>query len=100
MRSQRKGTERFYGKGVQRLFFERWKEEKFEKVFKNVYYNFKRLKEFDEAYGKEDLRKQLKDLYIHQGNDWAGRGESMDIAIRAQIAALEQVLAEWEEDCP
>jgi len=80
------------------MFLQEWKEEKFEKIFNNVYYNFNNLKESDENYSKEDLRKQLQDLYINQGNDWAGRGESMDIAISAQIAALEQVLSEWEED--
>ncbi|MBK5252643.1 MAG: hypothetical protein JJE29_08445 [Peptostreptococcaceae bacterium] len=80
------------------MFLQNWKEEKFEKIFNNVYYNFNNLRESDESFSREDLRKQLDDLYVNQGNDLEGRGESMDIAMCAQIAALEQVLSEWEDD--
>jgi len=80
------------------MFLQDWEEEKFEKIFNNVYYNFNNLKENDDTYSKEDLKKQLEGLYINQGNDWTGRGESVDIAISAQIAAFEQILSEWEEE--
>lgn len=80
------------------MFLQDWKEDKFEKIFNNVYYNFDQLRKNDDTYGKEDLRRQLQDLYVQQGNDMLGRGESMDLALSAQIAALEQVLSEWEEE--
>ncbi len=80
------------------MFLETWREEKFEKIFNNVYYNFNALKESDDSYSREDLKMQLQDLYIKQGNDWSGRGEAMDIAINAQIAAFEQILSEWEDE--
>ena len=67
-------------------------------IFNNVYYNFNALKESDDSYSREDLKMQLQDLYIKQGNDWSGRGEAMDIAINAQIAAFEQILSEWEDE--
>lgn len=80
------------------MFLQKWKDEKFEKIFNNVYYNFNKLRESDETFSKDDLTKQLQSLYANEGNDWAGRGESVDIAISAQIAALEKLLSEWEDD--
>jgi len=80
------------------MFLQKWEDEKFERIFNNVYYNFSELREVDDSYSKRDLKDQLQDLYVNQGNDWAGRGESMDIVLCAQIAALEQVLSEWEDD--
>ncbi len=80
------------------MLMQNWQEEKFEKIFNNVYYNFNVIRESDESYSREDVRKQLDDLYVSQGNDMEGRGESLDIAMCAQIAAIEQVLSEWKDD--
>lgn len=42
----------------------------------------------------EQLERELRSLYIRQGNDWTGRGEIGDAKLEATIAVLEAVRAE------
>lgn len=40
------------------------------------------------------LERELRSLYVRQGNDWTGRGEIGDARLEATIAVLEAVRAE------
>ncbi len=42
----------------------------------------------------EQLERELRSLYVRQGNDWTGRGEIGDARLEATIAVLEAVRAE------
>ncbi|MBD1399936.1 hypothetical protein [Pelovirga terrestris] len=42
----------------------------------------------------EQLERELRSLYVRQGNDWTGRGEIGDPRLEATIAVLEAVRAE------
>jgi hypothetical protein len=45
----------------------------------------------------EQLERELRSLYVRQGNDWTGRGEIGDARLDATIAVLEAVRAECLE---
>ncbi|GKT29161.1 hypothetical protein ADUPG1_005178, partial [Aduncisulcus paluster] len=45
--------------------------------------------ENDPDYTYEHLLSFLESLYVHEGNDWYGRGELFQVKINAQIAAAE-----------
>ncbi|MFO7577137.1 MAG: hypothetical protein R6W66_05365 [Pelovirga sp.] len=40
------------------------------------------------------VERELRSLYVRQGNDWTGRGEIGDARLEATIASLEAVRAE------
>ncbi len=43
------------------------------------------------------LERELRSLYVRQGNDWTGRGEIGDAKLEATIAVLEAARAECLE---
>lgn len=47
-----------------------------------------------------DLEGILKALYVHDGNDWTGRGQLQDAVVAATIAAYEHFIAEHKADKP
>jgi hypothetical protein len=46
---------------------------------------------------REQLERELRSLYVRQGNDWTGRGEIGDARLEATIAVLEAIRAECLE---
>ena len=45
----------------------------------------------------DQLERELRSLYVRQGNDWTGRGEIGDAKLEATIAVLEAMRAECLE---
>lgn len=79
------------------MFFEDYKEKKYDTTFESVYKHLKQQKENDVNYSIDDLEKFLDSLYASEGNNWTGGGESKEIALSATIAASELFLTEWKK---
>ena len=46
----------------------------------------------------EDIEGVLQHLYIMEGSDWYGRGEVLDTAMAATIAAYEHFIVQWKAE--
>ena len=67
----------------------------YEESFQNDYACLMLRKTTDPQFTKEYLDGLLQSLYIQQGNNWLGRSESKESALRAMIAACETIFMEW-----
>jgi hypothetical protein len=75
---------------------EQWKEERYREVYDAVCTQLEKQKA-EGKLTKEQLRGLLESAYVNQGNDFAGRGEAMNITIDATVAAYECFLADWQD---
>lgn len=75
-----------------------WEEAKFDQEFENALVQVKHLRKIDPDFTIEKLRSMLDTAYVHQGNNWTGRGAVGDVAHEALIAAYQQYLAQWEKE--
>lgn len=71
-----------------------WYENKFDEIFDKVCKGLEWRIQHDNEFTIDSLENALQSLYIHQGNNWDGRGEVTELSIAASIAAHEHVLAE------
>lgn len=67
----------------------------YDETFDTVYTNITQRKENDSNFTKQSLKELLDSLYVHQGNNWAGRSEIKELINDATIAACETVLFDW-----
>jgi len=73
-----------------------WRSITYQETFEEEIRGLSRRRQSDPALTAEDLEASLKNLYIMDGGDNGGRGCLQDTIIAAQIAALEQFIAEWK----
>jgi hypothetical protein len=72
-------------------------QELYDRIFDEEYTGLCRRRESDPVFSIEDLKRQLKDLYTAQGDDWLGRGDVGNTTYDATIAAWESFCASWEK---
>jgi len=75
-----------------------WEEQKYNSEFEQALLQVDQLRRRDPDFTIESLRNMLETAYVHQGNDWTGRGSVSDISLDALIAAYQQYLARWERE--
>ncbi len=75
-----------------------WEEQKYNSEFEQALLQVDQLRRRDPDFTIESLRNMLETAYVHQGNDWTGRGSVSDISLEAIIAAYQQYLARWERE--
>jgi hypothetical protein len=76
---------------------EDWKDKKYAEVLESEYKGLERRRELERGLEKASIERQLKDLYVQEGNDWLGRGELGDIVLTATIAAYERFVHDWKD---
>ena len=75
-----------------------WEEQKFQQEFEDALLQVRRLRDMDPSFTIDSLRNMLNTAYVHQGNNWTGRGAVGDVGHEAVIAAYQQYLAQWERE--
>jgi hypothetical protein len=70
----------------------------YNRIFDQEFSGLARRRKNDVAFTAEDLKRQLKDLYAAQGDDWLGRGDVGNTTYDATIAAWESFCAQWEKE--
>jgi hypothetical protein len=75
-----------------------WEEKAFNTEFEQALIQVDQLRKIDPSFTIDSLRNMLETAYVHQGNDWTGRGSVGDITQEAVIAAYQQYLAQWERE--
>ncbi|MDY7028617.1 MAG: hypothetical protein SVR04_10005 [Spirochaetota bacterium] len=75
-----------------------WEEKAFNTEFEQTLIQVNQLRKIDPSFTIDSLRNMLETAYVHQGNDWTGRGSVGDITQEAVIAAYQQYLAQWERE--
>jgi hypothetical protein len=73
-----------------------WRDVFYEKTFERELIGLEKRIKNDASCTIGDIEASLKYLYIAQGQDWLGRGETGDIEMSAVIAAHEQFIAAWQ----
>ncbi len=68
---------------------------RYQEVFEALHSQLMERRRTDPDFTVDDIRGFLRDAYVHQGNDWLGRGALFDATQAATIAAYEVVLADW-----
>jgi len=75
-----------------------WEEKAFNTEFEQALIQVDQLRKIDPSFTIDSLRNMLETAYVHQGNNWTGRGSVGDISHEAVIAAYQQYLAQWERE--
>ena len=73
-------------------------EEHYKLVFEKTFESLTVDRETNPNFKLEDLERLLDSLYLRMGDDLNGRGEIMDAANTAEIAAVEIVIHDWKEE--
>jgi hypothetical protein len=73
-------------------------DEVYRQAFEDELIGLQRRRENDPACTIDDIEGILKNLYIMDGNNWDGRGETTQLALSATIAAYEHFIAEWKKE--
>ena len=73
-------------------------EEQFQQAYDGTFNLMKERRRTDPDFSIQRLRELLDTYYVNEGNNWVGRGESAQNKIAASIAAMEEMLAEWERE--
>lgn len=73
-----------------------WEETMFNRIFDNVFAMTVSRLENDKSFTKDDVRVQLEDLCILEGQDQYGRGRVGDLDIEASIAAFQHILQNYD----
>ena len=72
-----------------------WQEQKYNEAFQDALHQVAHLREIDPTFTIDSLKNLLETAYIHEGNNWTGRGAVGDVEHEARIAAYQQALAQW-----
>lgn len=73
-------------------------EEHYKDVFEKTYESLMVDREQNPNLTIADLERLLESLYRRMGDDMGGRGDIMDAANSAEIAAVEIVIHDWKEE--
>ena len=68
----------------------------FDNAYDDAYESFRLRRQTDDAFTRDYLQGLLQSLYVRQGNNWDGRGQTKDMEQSAMIAAAETTLIEWD----
>ncbi len=74
-----------------------WEQIKYAEVLEEELRGLERRIQNDSSCTLESVQGILSNLYIHEGNNWEGRGRLQDVVLSATIAAYEQFIAEWKQ---
>ena len=72
----------------------------YDDAFDDAYVSFILRKQNDPQFTRDFLQGLLDSLYVQQGNNWTGRGQTKEAAHSALIAAAELVLSRWDHPEP
>ena len=72
-----------------------WQNQKYNEAFHDALHQIQHLREIDPNFTIDSLKQLLETAYVHEGNNWTGRGAVGDVEHEARIAAYQQILAEW-----
>lgn len=73
-------------------------DEVYRQAFDDELLGLRRRRENDPTCTIDDIEGILKNLYIMDGNNWDGRGETTQLGLSATIAAYEHFIAEWKKE--
>lgn len=68
----------------------------YDDAFEDAYASFVMRKQRDPLFTRNFLQGLLSSLYVQQGNNWDGRGQTRETAHCALIAAAELVFTQWD----
>ncbi|NCA84863.1 MAG: hypothetical protein EOM83_04725 [Clostridia bacterium] len=77
---------------------DQWREAAYRKAFETTLKYIQNLRRTDKKFTIHSLEAMLHTEYDRQGLAWDGRGEVVEIAIEANIAAMQQELYNWRKE--
>ncbi len=75
-----------------------WEDQKYAEVLADETRFLERRRQNDPSCTLASLEGVLKNLYIHEGNNWDGRGAIQSVTMSATIAAYEQFIHNWKKE--
>lgn len=75
-----------------------WREVAYRKAFESTLKYIQNLRRTDKKFTIDSLEAMLNTEYDRQGLAWDGRGEVVEIAIEANIAAMQQEFYNWRKE--
>jgi len=72
-------------------------ERVYDDAFDDAYASFSMRRQSDPSFTREYMEGLLSSLYVQQGNNWDGRGQTRETAHCALIAAAELVVSQWDQ---
>lgn len=75
-----------------------WREVAYNNKFEGTVKFIQNMKTTDPTFTLKDLEGMLQSEYDREGLAWDGRGEVVEIAIQATIAAIQQELLNWRKE--
>lgn len=69
----------------------------YDDAFDDAYTSFVIRRQSDPLFTREFLQGLLNSMYVQQGNNWDGRGQTKETAHSALIAAAELVYSQWDQ---
>lgn len=75
-----------------------WEDETYTTVLADEIRFLERRRQNDPSCTLSALEGILKNLYIHEGNNWDGRGAVQSLTMSATIAAYEQFIQSWKKE--
>jgi hypothetical protein len=73
-------------------------EQTYQQTYDQEYRGLERRREHDPCCSIKDIEGILKNLYIWEGNNWDGRGETAQAGLAATIAAYEAFIENWKKE--
>ncbi len=75
-----------------------WRDTAYNNKFESTVKFIRNIRSADSTFTIKDLEGMLQSEYDRQGLAWDGRGEVVEIAIQATIAAMQQELVIWKKE--
>ena len=69
----------------------------YDEAFDDAYTSFVMRRQRDPLFTRDFLQGLLNSMYVQQGNNWVGRGQTKETAHNALIAAAELVYSQWDQ---
>ncbi len=70
----------------------------YRQIYEQEYRGLERRRIHDPSCTLRDIEGILKNLYIWEGNNWDGRGETAQTGLSATIAAYEAFIEAWKKE--
>jgi len=75
-----------------------WRDAAYNSKFENTVKFIQNMKNTDPTFTIKELEGMLQSEYDREGLAWDGRGEVVEIAIQATIAAMQHELVIWRKE--